>query len=183
MAKLLSHIDPALAEWLIAQPLFFVASAPLAADGHVNLSPRGLDSFRVLGGHEVVWLDRFGSGNETAAHLLENGRITLMFCAFEGEPRIIRLYGRGTVLLPQSAEFALLRPLFPAQPEPVRQIVRVAVERIQSSCGFGVPQMTLDAQRDELLAWHRRKGDEGLERYHREKNSHSIDGLPAPLPK
>ncbi len=179
MAKVLPEIDAELAAWIAAQPMFFNATAPLAADGHVNLSPRGLDTFRVLGPHEVAWLDLTGSGNESAAHLAENGRITLMFCAFSGPARILRLYGRGEVVLPGDSAWEGLRAHFPDFPG-VRQIVRVAVERVQTSCGYGVPLMELCGERDELLAWARRKGEEGMAAYRREKNAVSIDGLPAP---
>lgn len=179
MAKVLPAIDAELAAWMAAQPLFFNATAPLAADGHVNLSPRGLDTFRVLGPHEVAWLDLTGSGNESAAHLAENGRLTLMFCAFSGPPRILRLYGRGEVVLPGDAAWATLRPRFPDFPG-VRQIVRLAVERVQTSCGAGVPLMDYRGPRDELLAWARNKGEDGMAEYRRQKNAVSIDGLPAP---
>lgn len=179
MAKVLPEIDAELAVWMAAQPLFFTATAPLAADGHVNLSPRGLDTFRVLGPHQVAWLDLTGSGNESAAHLVQNGRITVMFCAFAGPPRILRLYGRGEVVLPGDPAWAGLRPHFPALPGE-RQIVRVAVERIQTSCGAGVPLMDYRGQRDELLAWARNKGEDGMAEYRRQKNAVSIDGLPAP---
>lgn len=180
MAKVLPAIDAELAAWIAAQPLFFNATAPLAAAGHVNLSPRGLDTLRVLGPHAVAYLDLTGSGNESAAHLAENGRITLMFCAFSGPPRILRLYGRGAVILPDHPEWATLRPHFPPDLPGVRQIVRVAVERIQTSCGAGVPLMDYRGQRDELLAWARNKGEAGMADYRRQKNAVSIDGLPAP---
>lgn len=179
MAKVLPEIDAELAAWMAAQPLFFTATAPLAGDGHINLSPRGLDTFRVLGPHQVAWLDLTGSGNESAAHLAQNGRITVMFCAFAGPPRILRLYGRGEVVLPGDPAWAGLRPHFPALPGE-RQIVRVAVERIQTSCGAGVPLMDYRGQRDELLAWARNKGEDGMAEYRRQKNAVSIDGLPAP---
>jgi len=179
MAKVLPEIDAELAAWMAAQPLFFNATAPLAADGHVNLSPRGLDTFRVLGPREVAWLDLTGSGNESAAHLAENGRVTVMFCAFDGPPRILRLYGRGTVILPGSPAWDSLRPQFPDFPG-VRQIVHVAVERVQTSCGAGVPLLDYRGPRDELLAWARNKGEDGMAEYRRQKNAVSIDGLPAP---
>ncbi len=179
MAKVLHEIDAGLAAWIAAQPLFFVATAPLAADGHVNLSPRGLDTFRIIGPHEVVWLDLTGSGNESAAHLAENGRITLMFCAFAGPARILRLYGRGQVVLPDDPAWPELRPRFPDLPG-IRQLVRVTVERVQTSCGYGVPLMELKGQRDELTAWAARKGDAGIAEYRRRNNTLSIDGLPAP---
>jgi len=180
MAKVLPQIDTELQGWIAAQPLFFVATAPLAGEGHINLSPRGLDTFRVLDHHKVAWLDFTGSGNESAAHLAENGRITIMFCAFSGAPRILRLYGRGHVVLPDTSGWQELRAQFPAQVPPARQIVVVEVERIQTSCGFGVPLLDYQQQRDELLAWAERKGPEGLRDYQRQNNRISIDGLPAP---
>lgn len=183
MAKVLPEIDEELAAWITAQPLFFNATAPLSAEGHINLSPRGLDTFRVLGAHEVAYLDFTGSGNESAAHIAENGRITLMFCAFTGDPRILRLYGKGEVLLPDSDGWQRLRARFPSDLPPARQIVRVKVERVQSSCGFGVPLMDFRRQRDELLDWAERKGEEGLREYQEKNNRHSIDGLPAPRSK
>jgi len=180
IGKVLDSIDPRTEAFIAAQPLFFVATAPLDADGHINVSPKGLDSFRVLGPHRVAYLDLTGSGNETSAHLHENGRVTFMFCAFEGRPQILRLYGRGRTVLPDSHEWRELRPLFPDYPG-VRQIIEADIERIQTSCGFAVPLMQLSRQRDTLHAWARVKGDNGLERYRREKNSHSIDALPTPL--
>jgi hypothetical protein len=180
MAKVLPEIDKELAEWIAAQPLFFVASAPLSGEGHVNLSPRGLDSLRVLGPHEVAFYDLVGSGNETAAHLAENGRITLMLCAFEGAPRIIRLYGRGEVVRPGDARWDELRHHFGDTLPTARQVIRVEVARVQSSCGFGVPRMALQGQRDELIKWAEMKGPQALDIYQRHNNAHSIDGLPAP---
>src|SRR6185436_9879800 len=138
MAKVIPEIDARLAEFLAQQKVFFVATAPLSGDGRVNLSPKGLDSFRVLGPRSVAYLDQTGSGAETIAHLRENGRITLMFCAFEGPPKIVRLQGRGRAVEPQDAEFAALRERFP--PEPLaRSIIQIELERIADSCGFGVP--------------------------------------------
>jgi hypothetical protein len=181
MGTVHQHLTAELRSFLAAQPLFFVASAPLAEEGHVNLSPKGYDSFRLLDedGRRVAYLDLTGSGNETAAHLAENGRITLMFCAFSGPPRILRLYGRGRVVLPAQAEWAALAEQFPSLPG-ARQIVVVEVERIQTSCGFGVPRLELVEPRDTLLAWAERKGEEGLVAYREAKNRRSIDGLPAP---
>lgn len=180
MAKVYPAIDQELTAWIEAQPLFFVATAPLAANGHVNVSPRGLDTFRVLGPREVVYLDLTGSGNETAAHLNENGRITIMFCAFAGRPKVIRLYGQGSIVLPGEPEWDALRSLFPAKLPGARQIVRVDVRRVQGSCGFGVPLMDYQGQREELIEWAEKKGPEGIAEYHMRKNSRSIDGLPAP---
>lgn len=180
MAKLYPEIDAEMAAWIEAQPLFFVATAPLSEDGHINLSPRGLDTLRVLGPREAAYLDLTGSGNETAAHLAENGRITLMLCAFEGKPRIVRLYGQGMVVLPADPEWDSLRCLFPGSIKGERQIVRVDVRRIQTSCGFGVPLMALEGQRDDLPAWTAKKGPGGIRDYQLSKNAMSIDGLPAP---
>jgi hypothetical protein len=179
MAKVVDCITPELRGFIEEQPLFFVASAPLADDGHVNLSPKGLDCLRVLGPHEVAYLDLTGSGNETAAHLAENGRITLMFCAFTGAPRILRLYGRGRVVLPGADGWDALRGLFPEYPG-VRQVITARVTRVQTSCGFAVPRMEPAGQRDTLLRWAEAKGD-ALPAYRAEKNARSIDGLPAPL--
>ena len=180
MAKLYEAIDAEMAAWMAAQPLFFNASAPLAANGHVNLSPRGLDTLRVLGPLRVAYLDLTGSGNETAAHLQENGRITLMFCAFSATPRILRLYGTGRVVLPGDQEWGELRAHFPVHLPGVRQVVDIRVERVQSSCGFGVPLMDFVAQRGELPAWAEKKGPDGIAEYQQDHNRTSIDGLPAP---
>lgn len=180
MAKVLPEIDSELACWITAQPLFFVASAPLSGEGHVNLSPRGLDSLRVLGPHEVAFYDLTGSGNETAAHLAENGRITLMFCAFAGAPRILRLFGKGEVVRPADPGWEALSCHFTGGLPPARQIIHIAVSRVQSSCGYGVPLMTLQKQRDDLITWCDKKGAEGLSDYQRRNNARSIDGLAAP---
>ncbi|ACL72240.1 pyridoxamine 5'-phosphate oxidase family protein [Thioalkalivibrio sulfidiphilus] len=179
MGQILSAITPQQAEFIRAQPLYFVASAPRADDGHINLSPKGLDSFRLLNANSVAYLDLTGSGNETAAHVTENGRITLMFCGFGEQPGIVRLYGKGRVVRPGEPEWGQLRPLFSAFPG-IRQIIHVQVQHTQTSCGFGVPQMDLVGQRDALPDWARRKGPEGVLDYQRRKNAFSIDGLPAP---
>jgi len=177
MGRVYEAIDERLAAWIAAQRVFFVATAPLAADGLLNCSPRGLDSFAVLGPREVAWLDLTGSGVETIAHLRENGRIVLMFCAFEGPPRIVRLHGHGTVLEPGDAEFDALRARFPDH-EGVRAVIRVACRRISDSCGYGVPRMAYLGERDQLAAWARRKGPEGLRAYRAEHNARSVEGLP-----
>ena len=179
MGKVFEHITAELQAFIEAQPMFFVASAPLAGDGHVNLSPRGLDCLRVLSPDRVAWLDLTGSGNETAAHLRENGRITIMLCAFTGSPRIVRLYGTGEVVLPETPAWDALIGRFPSLPG-ARQIITVSITRVQTSCGFGVPLMEPARQRDTLLRWAEAKGED-LPRYRLEKNSTSIDGLPAPL--
>ena len=175
--KLHPVLDEKLQYWISRQPLFFVASAPLSADGHVNLSPRGYDCLRILDEHTVAWLDLTGSGNETAAHIQENGRITLMFCAFQGDPQILRLYGRGETLLPGSQGWQSLRSRFPDLPG-ARQIIRVALERIQTSCGYSVPLMEAVGERDKLRQWSDKKGEQGLEAYREKNNSCSIDGMP-----
>ncbi|WP_018231139.1 pyridoxamine 5'-phosphate oxidase family protein [Thioalkalivibrio thiocyanodenitrificans] len=179
MGKILNFITPAQATFIRAQPVYFVATAPRADNGHVNLSPKGLDSFRMLSPNAVAYLDLTGSGNETAAHLKENGRITLMFCAFEGAPGIVRLYGQGRVVRPGDPDWAGLVRQFPDFPG-IRQIVRVDVRHTQTSCGFGVPEMNMVGQRDALEAWARRRGPEGVVAYQRLRNHVSIDGLPAP---
>lgn len=181
MAKTYPEIDARLAEWMAAQPLFFVGTAPREGE-HINVSPRGLDTFRVLGPREVAFLDLTGSGNESAAHLAENGRITLMFCAFQDEPRILRLYGRGELVQPGAPDWDALLARFPRLPG-TRQIVRVAVHRVQTSCGFGVPLMAYQGQRELLPQWAERKGGRGVREYWAQKNARSIDGLPAPLPR
>lgn len=175
--KLYDQLNPRLQDWIRRQPLFFVASAPLSGEGHVNLSPRGYDSFRILDDHTAAWLDLTGSGNETAAHIQENGRVTIMFCAFEGDPLILRLYGQGEVILPGSPEWDALLPAFSPLPG-ARQIIRVRLERIQTSCGFGVPLMQTRDDRSRLQDWSHKKGPEGLREYRRKNNRTSIDGLP-----
>ena len=180
MGQALQSITPELQDFIEAQAVFFVASAPLAAAGHVNLSPKGLDSFRVLSPSRVAYLDLTGSGNETSAHLTENGRVTFMFCAFSGPPRILRLYGRGIVVLPDAPEWPSLVALFPTFPG-TRQIIAADIHRVQTSCGFGVPVMKTVEQRETLLRWAVAKGKQIAE-YRQKKNARSIDGLSAPIP-
>lgn len=170
-----------LREFLLRQHVFFVATAPLSPTGHVNLSPKGLDSFRVLDEHTVAYLDLTGSGVETIAHLRENGRITLMFCAFQGAPKIVRLYGRGEVLTPGDGEFEKLVSLFSPLPG-VRAIVRVEVHHVAQSCGYGVPLLQYVGERQQLLDWAARKGESGLREYRQRHNTTSIDGLPGLRP-
>jgi hypothetical protein len=178
MGQATDSITPALKAFIEAQHVFFVASAPLEPGGHVNLSPKGMDTFRILGPACVGYLDLTGSGNETAAHLLQNGRITFMFCAFEGKAQILRLYGRGRVVQPAD-------PQWPGVSQPfslltgTRQIIIADIDRVQTSCGFGVPRMTFTHERDALVKWAESKGDEGLRDYREAKNRTSIDGLPA----
>lgn len=164
--------------FLERQPVYFVATAPLAREGKVNLSPKGLPSFAVLDAHTVAYLDLTGSGAETVAHVRENGRIVLMFCAFEGDATIVRLHGQGTVLELGDAGFDDLLAKFPPHPG-TRSIIRVAVSRISESCGFGVPLMRYEGTRPELRQWAEGKGPEGMRAYREKKNRVSIDGLPA----
>jgi hypothetical protein len=177
MRRVVPIIDDKLAEFIRQQPMFFVATAPRSAEGHLNLSPKGLDSFRILDERTVAYLDLVGSGIETVAHLKENGRIVVMFCALAGPPKIVRLHGRGEVIEPHQEEFATLRPLFPNHGG-VRSIIRIHCDRIAHSCGYGVPQYEFRGQRTQLLDWAEGKGPEALEQYQREKNARSVDGLP-----
>lgn len=178
MAHVYDGIDPKLPEFLLAQPVFFVASAPLAGDGLVNLSPKGLaGTFAVLDEHTVAYLDLTGSGVETIAHLRENGRVVLMFCAFTGKPRIVRLHGTGTAVFPGDPPFAALAARFPERPG-VRSVIRVDVARVSDSCGYGVPFMAYEKERDGLTRWAEGRGPEGIAAYQAEKNAVSLDGLP-----
>ena len=180
MGKTFEGVDERMREFLAAQRIFFVGTAPLAGDGHVNLSPKGHDTFRVLDEKMVAYLDLTGSGIETIAHLRENGRITILFCAFDGPPRLVRLYGRGEALLTGDAEHERLRPLFPEMPG-VRSIIRVRLERIADSCGYSVPNYRYEGERSQLFDWAERKGPEAVVRYRAENNRESIDGLPGLL--
>ncbi len=170
-------ITPALAEWLGQQRVFFVATAPLAADGLLNCSPKGMDTFRILGPREVVYLDLTGSGIETVAHLRENGRIIFTFCAFEGSPKIVRLHGTGEVVTEGVPDFEALRALFPGYPG-ARAVVRAALTRVSSSCGYAIPRYDYAGERDTLARWAESRGPEGLTQYRHENNVRSLDGLP-----
>lgn len=177
MAKTYDQIDDGLRAFLEAQHVFFVATAPSARDGHLNLSPKGLDTLRILGPRTLAYLDLTGSGVETIAHLRENGRIVVMLCAFEGSPRIVRLYGRGSVIEPRDPAFGMLTSHFNLSPG-VRSIIRIELDRISDSCGYGVPLLRYSGNRDQLTASAERKGEAGLVEYRRKNNSASIDGLP-----
>jgi Pyridoxamine 5'-phosphate oxidase len=181
MSKVLKSIDPRLARFLMAQPVFFVGTAPLAGDGRVNVSPKGMaGTFAVLGPLEVAYLDYTGSGAETIAHLRENGRIVLMFCAFDGAPNIVRLHGRGRVVLADDPEFAELRGAFAKDREKgQRSIVVVDVERVSDSCGYAVPLMDLREDRDLLDRHQERRDQDYFDSYWRTRNATSIDGLEA----
>lgn len=181
MGTVYDSIEPRLAAFVEQQHVFFVATAPAGPDGLVNLSPKGLDSLRILDEHTVAYLDFVGSGVETIAHLGENGRIVMCFCAFEGPPKIVRLHGRGEAIEPGDDGFAALRARFPEVPleAAVRAIVRVRVGRVSDSCGYGVPLYEFRGERSQLHDWAARKGDDGLAAYRRENNATSLDGLPA----
>jgi Pyridoxamine 5'-phosphate oxidase len=188
MGRVYERIDEHQRAWIARQAMFFVGTAPLAGDGHVNVSPKGpIGSLSVLDDHTIAYLDGVGSGAETIAHVRENGRIVVMLCAFEGPPRILRLHGRGEVVTPGDPRFdALLeRCTFddPALPESRRAIVVVHVTRIADSCGYGVPLMSYEGRRPHMEAWAAKKlrtgGREAILGYQRDKNSDSLDGLPA----
>ena len=176
MGRTSSRIGPAVAAWLGAQQMFFVATAP-SDGGHVNVSPKGLDTLRVIGPHEVRYLDLTGSGVETIAHVRDNGRITLMFCAFSGPPRIVRLYGTGRVTEVGEDRYDELAADFPAI-RGARAVITVEVDRVSDSCGYAVPLFEFVAQRSRLVEWAGERSDQELVEYRAEKNTSSIDGLP-----
>ena len=178
MGKTFTEIDENLRDFVERQRLFFVATAPSGPDGHVNCSPKGLDTLRILGPRTVAYLDYSGSGAETIAHVRENGRIVIMLCAFEGAPKIVRFHGRGEVIEAGDAEFASLVRHFAPEIGP-RSIIRVEVDRISDSCGFGVPLLAFQGERTQLVTWAAKKGPAGMEDYRRRKNAVSIDGIPA----
>ncbi len=179
MAKFLTALDERLSDFILRQKMFFTATAPL--DGRVNLSPKGLDTFRILNPSRVGYLDATGSGNETAAHLLQNGRITIMFCASDGLPLILRLYAKGRSVQPASDDWSALRPFFGPHMPGERQLIIADIDSVQTSCGFGVPLFEFKEDRNQLSAWAERKGTEGVIAYRAEKNRQSIDGLPTGL--
>lgn len=178
MGKSYSEIDEGLAKFIRGQSVFFAGTAPCDPEGHLNLSPKGLDTLRILDAKTVAYLDLIGSGVETVAHLKENRRIVLMFCAFQGPPMVLRLHGRGRVIEPGCEEFEDLAAQFPDF-EAKRAVIIVEVERISTSCGYAVPLLKYEGEREQYFAWARKKGAEGLNTYRREKNRQSIDGLSA----
>lgn len=180
MGKTTDQITEDHKSFISDQHLFFVSTAPLHPEGHINLSPKGLDSFRVLSETRVVYLDITGSGNETSAHILENSRITFMFCAFEDPPKILRLYGRGYTVLPGNKEWDELASNFTLPPS-VRQFIVANIHKVQTSCGFGVPYYEYKGERDHSYKWAVNKGAEGIEIYKKEKNMVSMDGLPTAM--
>lgn len=178
MAKRFEQITDQHRAFIERQKIFFVATA--GAQGRINLSPKGMDSLRVLGPNRVLWLSVTGSGNETAAHVAENGRMTLMFCAFEGAPMILRLYGQAHVFHPRDVRWPDLLAHFCAFPG-TRQLFDLAVDLVQTSCGMAVPHFDYRGDRDDLNQWAKKKGSEGLEAYWQEKNLVSLDGSPTHL--
>ncbi len=182
MGKVYSSILPQHEEFIKKQRIFFVGSAPLLADGHVNISPKGHDVLRIFSPNEVAYLDLTGSGNETSAHLIDNGRMTFMFLAFEGPPMILRLYGKGKVVLPDSPEWNDMVKHFDILPG-FRQIIHVKIETVKTSCGFSVPFYSYMGERDTLQQWAINKSEQGLEEYRKEKNTISMDGIVTPLGK
>jgi hypothetical protein len=188
VGKVYDKIDDRLARWIGEQALFFTGTAPLTADGHVNVSPKGpIGSLRVVGPRTVAYLDTIGSGSETIAHLRENGRIVIMLCAFSGPPRIVRIHGRGEVIVADDHRFEELIASYgfehPEHAEAMRAIVLVEATRISDSCGYGVPLMRYEGEREHADLWAAKKlrtgGPEALRDYQREKNAVSLDGLPA----
>jgi hypothetical protein len=188
VGRVYDGIDERQRAWIAAQPLFFVGTAPLAGDGHVNVSPKGpIGTLRVIDEHTVAYLDGVGSGAETIAHLRENGRIVVMLCAFDGPPRILRLHGRGEILLPDDPRFDSLIAEHGFEdlglPESRRSIVVVHVDRISDSCGYGVPLMSYEGRREHYPKSAAKRlrtlGAEGMVEFGRERSAESIDGLPA----
>ncbi len=179
MARQFDHIDARNRAFIEEQHIFFVGTA--APDGRVNISPKGMDSLRVMGPNRIVWLNLTGSGNETAGHLLQANRMTLMWCSFTTRPLIMRAYGTATTLQPGDAEFDDLAGLFPPSVA-ARQVFDMNVEMLQTSCGYGVPFMDYRGERDTLARWAEDKGSDGIHRWWREKNTRTIDGSPTRIP-
>ena len=178
MAKFYPELTETLQKFICEQHIFFTATAPI--DGRINLSPKGINSFRCLDRQTVAYLDLTGSGNESSAHLIENGRMTIMFCSFTEKPMILRLYGTGFVIRPRDHDWQDFYSEFEPLPG-ARQIIKLRIEAVQTSCGFAVPQYEFVDDRDTLIAWAEKKGETGLEQYWKEKNQVSIDGLPTHL--
>lgn len=178
MAKFYSELDESLQKFIQQQKIFFTATAP--TKGRINLSPKGMDTFKCIDNQTVAYLDVTGSGNETAAHLYENGRMTIMFCSFTEKPMILRLYGEGSIISPRSQEWKKFSSLFESLPGE-RQIVVLQVDSAQTSCGYGVPLYDFQEERQTLKEWASKKGEQGIADYWKEKNQTSIDGLPTKL--
>jgi Pyridoxamine 5'-phosphate oxidase len=183
MGSVFPKIDDKIRAWISRQHMFFVATAPLAAGGHINCSPKGGDSLRVIDDHTLIYLETAGSGVETIAHLRENARILIMMCAFDGPPKIYRFHGRGEVLLPTHADFAAYAALFDNDLLGIRSVIRVHVERVSDSCGFGVPLMDFREDRKASRKWSEQHGAQAIRDYVGKKNLASIDGLPGLTPE
>ncbi|MBT8267480.1 MAG: pyridoxamine 5'-phosphate oxidase family protein [Bacteroidia bacterium] len=173
MGKRISQLTPKLIDFISLQKVFFVGTA--MKEGTINVSPKGMDSFRVLDEKHILWLNLTGSGNETATHLIESERMTIMFCAFEGNPLILRLYGQAKAFHPRDEAYKRFEHHFPNY-HGKRQIIKMQIELVQTSCGFGVPLMHFDQERNLLSTWAEKKGPEGIEDYWKEKNTTSLDG-------
>jgi hypothetical protein len=180
MGKFSDAINASHKDFIQNQHIFFVGTAPLSQDGRVNVSPKGLDCFRILGDNLVGYMDLISSGNETSAHTLENGRITFMFCSFEKTPNILRLYGKGHTVLAGWDEWNIHAPNFTIFPS-TRQLILAEISLVQTSCGFGVPQFQFEGERDLHFKWAEKQGSEGLAAYIQQKNLESLDGLPTVL--
>lgn len=178
MAKFYSQMNDELRSFISEQKIFFTATA--ANSGRINLSPKGRDTFRCIDNLTVGYLDLTGSGNETAAHLLENGRMTIMFCSFSAKPLILRLYGKGRIISPRHQDWQKFYPLFDPTPGE-RQIIVLDVDSVQTSCGYGVPIYELKEERKTIIEWANKKGKEGINEYWHQKNQKSIDGLPTKI--
>jgi len=178
MARFYDKLTSRLQEFIKNQKIFFVATAP--KNGRINLSPKGMDSLRVVGESRILWLNVTGSGNETAAHLLENDRITIMMCSFEGAPNILRIYGKGKAIHPNDQEWDTVIHLFPETPG-TRQIFDIKVESAQTSCGMSIPFFDYKGEREQLNDWAKEKGEDGIEQYWEDRNLTSIDGKPTGL--
>ena len=174
MSKFYTEIPDNIAEFIKKQPIFFVGTA--ATEGTVNVSPKGMDTFRILDKNRVLWLNLTGSGNETAAHLLQNNRMTIMFCSFEGKPLILRLYGKAKIYHSKNKEWQEYIDLFP-KIAGTRQLIEIHIDRIQTSCGYAVPFMEHQGEREQLKNWAEKQGEERLEKYRKDKNSKSIDNF------
>jgi hypothetical protein len=187
MGQTYDEISPKLGQWIAQQPLYFVGTAPSGSEGHINISPKGArESFAILGPNKVAYVDMTGSGAETIAHLRDNGRIVVMFCAFDGPPKIVRLHGKGTILFHPEPEFEAALAQFSLNPEAkavARAVIVVDVERVSDSCGYVVPIMTYERERDQMYRWAEAReakyGPGWWDDYKRQKNAVSIDGLPA----
>lgn len=180
MGKIYQELTDSMRKFIAEQKMFFVATAPI--EGRINLSPKGVDTFRVIDNSHVAYLDLTGSGNETAAHLLDNGRMTLMFCSFDEKPMILRLYGRGRSVSPSDSDWLEHNSVFPTL-SGTRQVIVMQIESIQTSCGFGVPLYEYRGDRNMLTEWAEKLGDEWIEGYQKKNNQTSIDGLPTGLMK